>query len=450
MLMEAEDTASAERSQGSTQAMATDGCNNNDANDLDGLDSGPEPTAPTVATGAASQDVTPAPAEQQPAALAAVEASEPCQAVTKTRKAAAERWHGIKALVARRQNHPDRKWSRTSAQLHAGLGTLVFKSSSDLSATGVEGAHDSLLRSSMSAQTTSRTATEVQDDSIHAAAQLGDAGKLTNLSRLDLEQRNADGMQPLHVAAQHGHVQAVELLLQQKASVDAVDHSRGTPLSLACRFGHAECISALLQAGAQKEGLGETYQVCALHYAAVHGDVDCINLLIEANAKVEHADTDGWTALHYAARFNNLAAVERLLEAKADIHACDVMGWTPLHNAARNGLAKGVECLLRHGAELRTENNHGQTPLHVACREGKVKVVGIMVQHGSNNGYLHELLDKRDANGETAEMCSSSRTAIAALKGQYCHAYEGSQMTSVINSLHWTDPSGTSTSCTIL
>ena len=201
--MEAEDGASAERSQGSTQGMATDGCNNNDANDLDGLDSGPEPTAPTVATDAASQDVTPAPAEQQPAALAAVAAPEPCQAVTETRKTAAERWHGIKALVARRQNH-------------------------------------------------------------------------------------------------------------------------------------------------------------------------------------------------------------------------------------------------------RTENNHGETPLHVACRKGKVKVVGIMVQHGSNNGYLHELLDKRDANGETAEMCSSSRTAIAALKGQYCHAYEGSQMTSVINSLHWTDPSGTSRGCTIL
>ena len=446
--MEAEDAASAERSQGSTQGMATDGCNNNDANDLDGLDSGPEPTAPTVATDAASQDVTPAPAEQQPAALAAVAASEPCQAVTETRKTAAERWHGIKALVARRQNHPDRKWSRTSAQLHAGLGTLVFKSSSDLSATGVKEAHDSSFRSSMSAHSARRTATEVQD-SIHAAAQLGDAGKLTNLSRLDLEQRNADGMQPLHVAAQHGHVQAVELLLQQKASVDAVDHSRGTPLSLACRFGHAECISALLQAGAQKEGLGETYQVCALHCAAVHGGVDCINLLIEANAKVEHADTDGWTALHYAARFNNLEAVQRLLEAKADIHACDVMGWTPLHNAARNGLVKGVECLLRHGAELRMENNHGETPLHVACRKGKVKVVGIMVQHGSNNGFLHELLDKRDANGETAEMCSSSEAAIAALKGQHCHAYEGSQRTSVMNSLHWTDH-GTSRGCTIL
>ena len=447
--MEPEDAASAEISQGSTQAVATDGCNENDANDdADGLDSGPEPTAPTVTADVASQDVEPAPTEQQPAALTVVAAPEPCQAVTSTRKTAAEHWHGIKALVERHQNHSNRKWSRISAQLHAGLGTEVLKNSADLSPTGVKGAHDSAFLSSMSAYSTRRTATEVRD-SIHAAVELGDAGKLTNLSRLDLEQRNADGMQPLHVAAQHGHVKAVELLLQQKASVDAVDHSRGTPLSLACRFGHAECISALLQAGAQKEGLGETYQVCALHCAAVHGGVDCINLLIEANAKVEHADTDGWTALHYAARFNNLEAVQRLLEAKADIHACDVMGWTPLHNAARNGLVKGVECLLRHGAELRMENNHGETPLHVACRKGKVKVVGIMVQHGSNNGFLHELLDKRDANGETAEMCSSSEAAIAALKGQHCHAYEGSQRTSVMNSLHWTDH-GTSRGCTIL
>ena len=159
------------------------------------------------------------------------------------------------------------------------------------------------------------------------------------------------------------------LLVHSKAPTDVYCKDGATPLSLASRHAQKRCIQILLAAGARKEGCAETRYISALHNAAFNGAVECIQVLLEAKAKVEDFDCDQWTPLHYATRFNNLSAIEHLIRAHADINAQDAIGWTPCHNASRNGLARGIEILLQHGADISINNNCFETPLHIACRK---------------------------------------------------------------------------------
>eukprot|EP01043_Picozoa_sp_COSAG02_P033161 COSAG02_NODE_2252_length_9361_cov_26.363097_2_plen_1583_part_00 len=60
------------------------------------------------------------------------------------------------------------------------------------------------------------------------------------------------GKTPLHVAAEHGDIRALELLLEHpKVDPNAEDQYGTTPLACAARWGHTECKVALLQAGAR-------------------------------------------------------------------------------------------------------------------------------------------------------------------------------------------------------
>ena len=55
---------------------------------------------------------------------------------------------------------------------------------------------------------------------------------------------------PLHLAAKEGHRVVVELLVELRAQLDAVDHQWRTPLSLACQRGHVEVVRLLATCGA--------------------------------------------------------------------------------------------------------------------------------------------------------------------------------------------------------
>lgn len=61
-------------------------------------------------------------------------------------------------------------------------------------------------------------------------------------------------------------------------------------------------------------------------------------------------DTQGWTPLRWAAAHGQLKIVEMLLRAGADVDACDKYGWTALRWAAHWGHKIIVKLLIRHEA----------------------------------------------------------------------------------------------------
>lgn len=116
----------------------------------------------------------------------------------------------------------------------------------------------------------------------------------------------------------------------------------------------------------------------ALHLAAAGYRVEIINLLLEAGADPNSAQNHRRSGpLHYAAdgykgsQWNperQVETIQTLLEAGAKINAQDKNGATPLHRAVRTRSAEAVKFLLKKGGEAKLKNKSGSTPFHLAVQ----------------------------------------------------------------------------------
>ena len=66
------------------------------------------------------------------------------------------------------------------------------------------------------------------------------------MHKQDLLASDETGATALHMASEGGHLQCVNLLLQNHAGVNIVDNQQYTPLFSACQMGHKDVVETLL------------------------------------------------------------------------------------------------------------------------------------------------------------------------------------------------------------
>ena len=131
------------------------------------------------------------------------------------------------------------------------------------------------------------------------------------------------GRTPLHHAAENGHVESTQLLLEAGAARDARDtNPEGhTPLLLAALRGHVGSVALLLEASAEADLATVFEGATPLFMAAQEGHVEVARLLIEAGVDCNKARTDndnGTTPLFMAAQNGHVEVARLLLEAGVD------------------------------------------------------------------------------------------------------------------------------------
>jgi ankyrin repeat protein len=92
---------------------------------------------------------------------------------------------------------------------------------------------------------------------------------------------NKTGWTPLHYAATNGHVDVIQLLLDNHAFVDAASPNGSTPLMLAAQYGTQQAVKLLLDEGAeplQKNEQGLT----PIDFARRASRIDAERLIAEA------------------------------------------------------------------------------------------------------------------------------------------------------------------------
>ena len=99
-------------------------------------------------------------------------------------------------------------------------------------------------------------ATDYDDDheDILAAAAKGDVDEVAAVLSMDnrvTRAKDAQGHTPLHLAAMHGHADAVDILLHNNADPNAIDGAGRTALALAEGAGHGDVVARLRAAGAR-------------------------------------------------------------------------------------------------------------------------------------------------------------------------------------------------------
>jgi ankyrin repeat protein len=89
----------------------------------------------------------------------------------------------------------------------------------------------------------------------------------------EINAQDKDGFTPLHSATRCGHLNIVEILVEEKADINIVDHHLGvTPLYIAVLYGHFEIVKYLLSNNAlidSDKGLSGASKIKALHIASI-------------------------------------------------------------------------------------------------------------------------------------------------------------------------------------
>ena len=203
-----------------------------------------------------------------------------------------------------------------------------------------------------------------------------------------------EGRTSLTWAAEHGHVDVVQLLLQRGAKIDCEDMMGQTPLSWAAGNGKLDVVKMLLNEGAELDLVGET-QRTPLGWAASSGHIDVVKLLLQSGADFHQVDSRQRTTLSLAASRGHLEIVKFLLEEGAELDSKDDERRTPLSHAASGYDTIDVaQLLLEKGAECDSRDNLGRTPLSWAAGGSNKDIFKLLVEKGAG-------CDSKDNEGRT-------------------------------------------------
>jgi ankyrin repeat protein len=107
-----------------------------------------------------------------------------------------------------------------------------------------------------------------------------------------INQQNSDGWTLLHVAANEGHVDLIELFVEYGANIDARARNFRTPLHMACLRGNLGIIQSVLMAGADinaKDIDGNT----PCHFCSEWGHKDCLRYLLHRHPSLFCKNKEG-------------------------------------------------------------------------------------------------------------------------------------------------------------
>lgn len=187
---------------------------------------------------------------------------------------------------------------------------------------------------------------------LHAAAARGDMATLTQLlsAKADINQRDAYGRTPLHVATFAKQRAAVRALIQAGADTGAMENDRYDAVTIAAVADDEETLRTLLSLGASAKLVTSRYDGTALIAAAHLGHDGVVRQLIAAGAPLDHVNNLHWTATIESIVLGNggarhQATLKALVEAGANLQLTDRHGKTPLDLARSYGYAEMVRLL---------------------------------------------------------------------------------------------------------
>jgi ankyrin repeat protein len=187
---------------------------------------------------------------------------------------------------------------------------------------------------------------------LHAAAARGDMATITQLlsAKADINQRDAYGRTPLHVATFAKQRAAVRALIQAGADTGALENDRYDAVTIAAVADDEETLRTLLSLGASAKLVTSRYDGTALIAAAHLGHDGVVRQLIAAGAPLDHVNNLHWTATIESIVLGNggarhQATLRALVEAGANLQLTDRHGKTPLDLARSYGYAEMVRLM---------------------------------------------------------------------------------------------------------
>ena len=187
---------------------------------------------------------------------------------------------------------------------------------------------------------------------------------------------------PLWLASMYGRGSIVEYLLSQSAVIDVQKTNGMMPLHVACEEGHLDVVKVLIKNGAKFDSTAVDWMLMTpLHFASQRCHLEVARHLISLGADVHAVNRNKATPLHLASSMN---IAEELLKSGADVNALDSNNATPLIVACMSATVGVVSCLLDHKSDIDAVDKFGRTAFLEAARSGNTPVVDLLLTKGVN------------------------------------------------------------------
>ena len=186
----------------------------------------------------------------------------------------------------------------------------------------------------------------------------------------------AKGKMYLHLAAEHGQIEAFEMVLNEDNNADPKDNWGTTPYLIACKKGRMNIVSMLMKKSKElKVDLNkrDNSRRTAFHLACEEGHSDIATLIMKNSSKL-----------------------------KINLNTKHSGGGTAFHEVCSGGHSEIAEIMMKKSSKLKinfsTKDNRDNTGFHSACFKGHFEIVKMILE---NSPWLQIDLNKKDIGGCT-------------------------------------------------
>ena len=225
---------------------------------------------------------------------------------------------------------------------------------------------------------------------IHDAARKGDANKIKSLLQSDpklVSDKDKNGDTPLHIAALHGQVNAVQVLLDAGADVNARNNdgafTPGDLWNILGASGHPDPVALLTVHGVDANDMKNGYTPLTLAVFSIrHKQI--VQMLVAKGADVNAQASSGATPLFWAVMRDQKDDVDFLLAHGANVNLADAYGDTILDIALHLQYGSMIHTLIDKGADVNAKDQSGTRPLTIAMGMDDHQWADLLRKHGAH------------------------------------------------------------------
>lgn len=202
------------------------------------------------------------------------------------------------------------------------------------------------------------------------------------INQVDINEPDSAGQPPLIYAIINNQPAIVDLLIKAKPNMQVLDNFGFTPLIWAVKLGHTNMVDALLKAGATE--LTNNNNLSALDWAALSGNSDILNLLLDSACRTEEGKKSISKFFNEAILSNKIHLVSELLAYKnkeIDFNIVSEFGDIGLLMAVYTKSPQMIEKLLEHNPSI------------LEADDKNLSVVYLWVANNDNPAVLKKLFD---------------------------------------------------------
>ena len=203
---------------------------------------------------------------------------------------------------------------------------------------------------------------------------------LKNKYELNLHVTDDYGCNALHRSAVNGSYDLVKFFADNGTEIYLKTREGINCLHIAAAHGHLNLCKALMKIHNFKGDIPHNYGWTALHLSAQNGNYDLVKCFADNGTDIFLKMELGNNCLHIAARNGHLKLCEKLVaEYKFDMNMVNNLGWTALHHSAHNGSYELIEFFIKMGADIHLKTNDGSNCFHIAAFSGHLNLCETLI-----------------------------------------------------------------------